>query len=306
MSVPVGQVQAELKKVLSSRVFRHTELLSRFLRYIVEQSIAGHVECLKESVLGVEVFGRGPAFDPRMDPIVRVDARRLRAKLAEYYETEGREDAVILELPKGGYSPVFTWRDSLEKVAHQPSPPVDPPSAASVAVLPFISLSADPENQFFSDGLTEEVIAALARIPGLKVVGRSTVFCYQGKAQDVRKVAGELHVRTVVEGSVRRIGTRLRINAQMLDASNCFHIWSETWERETTDIFAVQEEISGVIESMARRNFKNDSIGDALKADSVHTDAVRVEAVRVEAIRAEAIRTEAARTETVKNGTEVV
>ena len=261
MSVPVGQVQAELKKVLSSRVFRHTELLSRFLRYIVEQSIAGHVECLKESILGVEVFGRGPAFDPRMDPIVRVDARRLRAKLTEYYETEGRDDAVVVDLPKGGYAPVFSWREPAEKFSSGVDGSAhEPPSAASVAVLPFISLSADPENQFFSDGLTEEVIAALTRIPGLKVVGRSTVFCYQGKAQDVRKVGGELHVRTVVEGSVRRIGTRLRISAQLLDASNCFHIWSETWERETTDIFAVQEEISGVIESMARQNFRKEPL----------------------------------------------
>ncbi len=258
MSVPVGQVQAELKKVLSSRVFRHTELLSRFLRFIVDQTLAGHMDSLKESVLGVDVFGRGPAFDSRMDPIVRVDARRLRAKLAEYYETEGRQDPVVIELPKGGYTPVFNWRQAVETplngtngVAHQ-----DPPSAASVAVLPFVSLSADPENQYFSDGLTEEVIAALTRIPGLKVIGRSTVFCYQGKAQDVRKVGGELRVRTVVEGSVRRIGTRLRINAQLLDATNCFHIWSETWERETTDIFAVQEEISGAIENMARANFR--------------------------------------------------
>ena len=262
MSVPLGQVQAELKKVLSSRVFRHTELLSRFLRFIVDQSLGGHMDSLKESVLGVDVFGRGPAFDPRMDPIVRVDARRLRAKLTEYYETEGRQDTVVIELPKGGYAPVFSWRQALDTPlnGNGGATHADPPCAASVAVLPFISLSADPENQFFSDGLTEEVIAALARIPGLKVIGRSTVFCYQGKAQDVRKVGGELHVRTVVEGTVRRIGTRLRINAQLLDASNCFHIWSQSWERETTDIFAVQEEISGVIESMARINFiKNGS-----------------------------------------------
>jgi adenylate cyclase len=255
MSVPAGQIQAELKRILSSRVFRHTELLSRFLRYIVEQSIAGHHECLKESVLGVEVFCRGAAFDARTDPIVRVDARRLRAKLFEYYEGEGRENPVIVELPRGGYVPVFSWHEPPVRVLV--ASPATEPGAASVAVLPFVSLSADPENEFFSDGLTEEVIAALARIPGLQVVGRSTVFCYQGKAQDVRKVAGELHVRTVMEGSVRRSGTRLRISAQLLDASNCFHIWSEMWERETTDIFAVQEEISTVIGAMTCRNLKD-------------------------------------------------
>ena len=126
-SVPPDQVEAEMGKILSSRVFHGTKLLGRLLRFIVDQSIAGNAGSLKESVLGVDVFGRGPGFDPRMDPIVRVDARRLRSRLAEYYSTEGASDPVIIELPKGHYAPVFSGRDTSG----------GPPLAASLAELEY-------------------------------------------------------------------------------------------------------------------------------------------------------------------------
>ncbi len=254
--VPSAQVEAAMEKIVSSRVFRGTKLLSRLLRFIVEQSIAGNAGSLKESVLGVDVFGRGPGFDPRMDPIVRVDARRLRSRLTEYYSTEGVGDPVIIELPKGRYAPLFSWRDT--SAGPLPAARMSLEFAArpeSVAVLPFVSLNTDPETQYFSDGLTEEVITALTKIPGLRVIGRSTVFCYEGKAQDIRKVGRDLNVRTVLEGTVRRAGDRLRISARLLDATDCFHLWSEAWEWENADILAVQKEISTAIENITRQTF---------------------------------------------------
>ncbi len=255
--VPSDQVEAELEKVLGSRAFHGTKLLGRLLRFIVDQSITGNADSLKESVLGVDVFGRGPGFDPRMDPIVRVDARRLRSRLSDYYSTEGASDPVIIELPKGHYAPAFSWRDSPHIPASAPHTPLEiAPRAESVAVLPFVSLNNDPEGQYFSDGLTEEVINALTKIPGLRVIGRSTVFCYEGKAQDVRKVGRDLNVRTVMEGTVRRTGTRMRISARLLDATDCFHLWSDAWEREGADIFAVQKEISEAIENITRQTLQ--------------------------------------------------
>jgi adenylate cyclase len=255
MLVPDDQVRAELDKVQSSRVFHGTKLLNRLLRFVVDQSIAGNAASLKEMTLGMGVFGRGPAFDPRMDPIVRVDARRLRVKLTEYYNTEGANDLVIIELPKGHYVPVFSWRaspDGLSRAA-QVAALAFLPRPDSVAVLPFVCLNADPESQYFSDGLTEEVITALTRIAGLRVTGRSTAFCYEGKAQDIRRVGRELNVGMVVEGTVRRTGARVRVSARQLDATDCFHLWSEAWEREDTDILAVQKEISEAIENITRQ-----------------------------------------------------
>ncbi len=254
-AIPGKSIQAQLEKILSSPVFLTAESLSRFLRYIVEQSVLGQGGSLKESVLGIEVFGRGKSFDPRLDPIVRVDARRLRAKLTEYYLEEGQGDAVIIEVKKGSYVPVFHQRENAsvappELVRNHVSAPV--PDLSSIIVLPFVNLSADPENEYFSDGLTQEVIATLARIPGLRVIARSTAFRYQGKAQDIGKIGAELKVGAVLEGSVRRTGNRLRIAAQLIDVSTCFHVWSETFEREVKDIFAIQQEISDAIGSMVR------------------------------------------------------
>jgi len=257
-SVPVDQIFAQTEKILQSRVFHGTKLLSRLLRFIIDQSVAGNAGALKESVLGSDVFGKGPGFDPRMDPIVRVDARRLRSRLTEYYNSEGAADPVIVELPKGGYVPVFSWRISLYAAPSPPSVPGRSPFPESVAVLPFVSLNPDPGSQFFSDGLTEEVITALARIPRLRVIGRSTTFCYEGKAQDIRKVGRELNVSTVLEGTVRRSGTRLRITARLLDAIDCFHLWSDAWDWEgadDADILAIQKEVSGAIGNITRQTF---------------------------------------------------
>ncbi len=255
LSVPDESIQTQLEKILSSKTFLTTGSLSRFLRYIVEQTIQGQCRWLKESVLGVEVFGRGKSFDPRLDPIVRVDARRLRSKLAEYYLDEGQNDPVVIEVKRGSYAPVFRERDGIRPVPSDSAPKPDLAPAAdlsSIVVLPFVNLSADPDNEYFSDGLTQEVIATLARIPGLRVIARSTAFRYQGKAQDIGKIGAELKVGAVLEGSVRRTGNRLRISAQLIDVSTCFHIWSETFEREVKDIFAIQQEISDAIGSMVR------------------------------------------------------
>src|SRR5438874_1108336 len=104
-------VQAHLDSVLQSPGFRRNERLSRFLRFVVEQNLAGKDDELKEAVVAIEVFGRKPDYDPKLDSIVRTEASRLRAKLAEYYDSEGKTDPVIIELPKGGYVPAFRFID---------------------------------------------------------------------------------------------------------------------------------------------------------------------------------------------------
>jgi len=116
----------------------------------------------------------------------------------------------------------------------------------SIAVLPFLNLSADPENEFFCDGTTEEIISALAHIKNLHVVARTSSFSFKGKHVDLRTVGQQLNVQTVLEGSVRRSGDRLRITAQLVDAADD-HLWSERYDREMKDVFAIQEEIANSI-----------------------------------------------------------
>ena len=119
--------------------------------------------------------------------------------------------------------------------------------AKSVAVLPFVNMSGDPKNDYFSDGITEEILDALAQLPNLKVAARTSAFAFKGKAEDLRKVGEVLDVATVLEGSVQKSGDEVRITAQLIDTRSGYHLWSEKYDRKLTSIFAVEDEISKAI-----------------------------------------------------------
>jgi len=119
--------------------------------------------------------------------------------------------------------------------------------AASIAILPFANLSADRENEYFGDGLAEEIINALAQVEGLKVIARTSAFSFKGKNEDVRHIAQALGVTNVLEGSVRRAGDRIRVTAQLIAAADGTHLWSERYDRPMTDVFAMQDEIASAI-----------------------------------------------------------
>ena len=130
--------------------------------------------------------------------------------------------------------------------------PGDMPSSAearrrSVAVLPFVNMSSEPENEFFSDGITEEVINVLTRIDGLKVTARTSSFAFKGQSQDIREIGRELGVSSVLEGSVRSAGGRVRVAAQLIDTLSGYHLFSEVYDRPLEDIFQVQDDISNSI-----------------------------------------------------------
>ena len=127
---------------------------------------------------------------------------------------------------------------------HRPSGPSAP---ASIAVLPFVNMSSDKEQEYFSDGLAEEMLSSLAKIPGLHVAGRTSAFQFKEKNEDLRVIGQRLNVATVLEGSVRKEGHRVRITAQLIKVDDGFHLWSETYDREVNDIFAVQEEIARAV-----------------------------------------------------------
>jgi TolB-like protein len=119
--------------------------------------------------------------------------------------------------------------------------------SASIAVLPFANLSADKENEYFSDGLAEEIINVLAKVPELRVIARTSAFAFRGKEQDLRTIGDRLRVGTILEGSVRRAGSRIRVTAQLINVADESHMWSERYDREMTDIFEIQDDISQAI-----------------------------------------------------------
>jgi serine/threonine protein kinase/Flp pilus assembly protein TadD len=146
-------------------------------------------------------------------------------------------------------------KNKLKSVKEQPSTEELQPS---IAILPFTNLSADKENEYFSDGLAEDIIDALTQVPGLRVMARTSAFSFRGKETDVREIGARLGVEHILEGSVRRAGNRLRVTAQLVKTSDGYHLWSQRFDREMTDVFAIQDEISQAIVEKLRLRLAGD------------------------------------------------
>ena len=228
-------VRLQLEKILASGGFADSVRMQRFLRVAVEHELSGATSRLKETVIGVEVFDKKPAYDPRLDPIVRVEARRLRSKLQLYYEGPGRDDSIVIELPKGCYAPVIRFRNQRPRVDR------------TIAVLPFANLSPSADGDYFSDGLTEELIHALTKVSGLSVVAWNSAARLKEKQDDIGRIREQLNATHVLRGSVRKTGERLRIAAQLIETEKGVYLWSETYDRRVHDVFAIQEQIAVAI-----------------------------------------------------------
>lgn len=258
------EIERQLEKVLASETFQRAERLSRFLRFAVEQGLAGHESTLKEYSIGLHVFDKPESFDTRVDPIVRVEAGRLRAKILDYYQGPGKNDPVWLGLRKRGYRPLFRRQENAA-AAPPVQPAVDsvaspPPSDASaIAVLPFADLSPEGTQEYFCDGITQEIINALAKIKGLSVAARTSAARFKGKAEDVREIARQLQVGRVLEGSVQKIGRRVRISAHLVDAATGFDCWAETYDRPLDDVLAIQDDVSSAIAEALREEAEDEA-----------------------------------------------
>jgi len=148
-----------------------------------------------------------------------------------------------------GEAPEPTAGAPSENIADVSAGADTPPAAPdqSIAVLPFVNMSADPDNEYFSDGIAEEILNVLARIPELKVAARTSAFAYKGANVNIAEIARDLNVATVLEGSVRKAGGQVRVTAQLIKADDGYHLWSSTFDRELTNIFAIQDEIANAI-----------------------------------------------------------
>jgi serine/threonine-protein kinase len=169
-----------------------------------------------------------------VDPVPAV--RRLRAAVPA-----GVEHALLTALAKAPFdrfASALAFADALVRPAGVRARP------PSVAVLPFLNLSADPDNEYFADGITEDVIAQLSKVRALKVISRTSVMRFKKREQGLREIAAQLNVATLLEGSVRRVGDRVRIVAQLIDAETDQHLWAETYDRQLTDIFVIQADVA--------------------------------------------------------------
>ena len=171
--------------------------------------------------------------------------RQARGKTEAEFEDMGEQDL------KNVAEPVRVYRIAIERLSSAAAPgttgPLQLPDKPSIAVLPFANMSGDPEQEYFSDGITEDIITELSRLRWLFVISRNSSFTYRGKAVEVKRAARELGVRYVLEGSVRKAGNRVRITAQLIDAPADRHVWAQRYDRDLEDIFALQDEIASQI-----------------------------------------------------------
>src|SRR6516165_1620190 len=211
-----------------------------------------------------DIFGDGVNVAARLEVLAepggicvsRVVRDQVRDKLAIPFEDMGERQVKNIARPVRAYRALLTERADRPSIPPDAAPPplLDRPS---ITVLPFHNVSVDPEQEYFVDGVVEDIITGLSRIKWLFVIARNSSFAYKGKSPDIRQVGRELGVRYVLEGSVRRAAARVRITGQLVEAESGRHIWAERYDRALDDVFALQDEIAlsvvGAIEPSLRR-----------------------------------------------------
>jgi adenylate cyclase len=245
-------IRTQLERILQNSDFRASDKQRKFLSFVVEETLAGRASQLKGYTIAVVVYERSEAFDPQVDPIVRVEAGRLRRNLGHYYLTAGKNDPVRIKIPKGGYVPTFHTNQI-------------PPSGAkthisgredralttgpSVAVMPLINLTGDRDQDYFVDGLTEELTSELARYQDFQVIASQSTMRFKDHKVDPKEAGGDLGARFLITGSVRRDLKTVKVAIRLLDASSTEQIWGESYKRDLTaaDLIAIQEEIAGSV-----------------------------------------------------------
>jgi serine/threonine-protein kinase len=278
-------VRAELDHILASQTFSRAERPSRFLKYLVEHALEGDGSGISEYVLATEIFNRKPTFDPMTDPIVRVEAGRLRRRLREYYEAEGSDDPLMIELPQRTYTPAFQRREApaldvvRKQVARRWRIPLAvalgilaglavlwsaraqqaPASsgAPSIVILPFTDLSPAHDQGYFCDGLTDEVAEEVDRIEPLNVVARTSAFRLKEKPEDIREIGKRLKAELVLEGSLRKEGGRVRISVELVKTADGYRVWTQNYELDGQDVLRAEEQvarrIAAAVAPMVRR-----------------------------------------------------
>jgi TolB-like protein len=266
-SAPADEVRAQIERILGSQTLSGSDQLKRFLRLVVERTLNGQPELLKEYNLGLEVFQRPPDYDPKVDPIVRVQARRLRSKLVEYYAGEGAHDPVVIQIPKGAYVPVFDARNAaapaqdtksrrhrvwlagagigvlavILAVAWLTRDGVAVPADAyrSIAVLPLQMFTESGSRGHIASQIAEVLTTELAKNTQLRVLSRTTATKYRETSSSLPEIARALGVRWVVEGGVGVQGNRVYVKLRAVDSRTDRKVWADVFDCDLSELVAV-------------------------------------------------------------------
>ena len=273
------QIQSQLDRIFASETFVSSKRIRELLEYLVNESGREGRPRLKELAIGIAVFGRDETFDPRIDSVVRVEVGRLRSKLREYYAGVGVDDPVRIEVPKGAYVPTIgiaqkrndstmvpptrrlwpkvvgiafsilvlaagiiflTMQEGLSPAS------VSTEGTHTLAVLPLNDWTGNTDD-YFSEAMTDVLIASLSGYPELRITSLSSVMNYKATHLQPSQIAEQLGVESIVDGTVFREADRVRITVNLIDAIENRNIWSETYNRSMTGVLALQEDVASEI-----------------------------------------------------------
>jgi TolB-like protein len=289
-----AEIRAQVDRIAASAMFANADRMTGFLRFVVERALAGKSDELKEYVVGVAVFGRSEDYDPRLDSIVRVEARRLRTKLDEYYAGAGRDDAVVIGIPRGSYVPAFERRQGPAAASHPlPTPqaserqrPAWRPGLTSLAVvvlaavplgvlawragvgttvgratpivtigvLPFAEYSTDVADELLAAQLTDGVTSALARNRALGVASHTSAQPFAGVRRPLPEIAQALGVELILEGAVTREGHRVMLEGRLVDVAKNRKIWVEEFVGTTSDVQTLEAQVAAAVGRAAEQS----------------------------------------------------
>ena len=272
-AIPAATVERQLDRMISSRLFMRSPRLSRFMEYVVGAHLEGRDSEIKEYSVGLEVFDRSEDFDPRVDPIVRVEAGRLRNKIREYYLNDGVADIVLLTLSRRGYRPIVSTRSQhqppLARIRETPAPIVKtnggaqsvfaPAHSLTVAILTFKNLNAVEDRSSFGQALSDELANSLTRNQLLGVISR------HGTArlgEEIEAIRDSLHAETVLAGSVHWVDDRLRVRVQLIDTATGLSLWADVFESHDDGVFRTLDQLTSRIAGGLQAFLSGNAVAD--------------------------------------------
>jgi TolB-like protein len=284
MAPSPDEIGRQLERLLASDPFANAERVSRFLRYVVERTLAGEGDRLKEFVIGVDVFDRDDTYDPRIDSIVRVEAGRLRSKLDQYYSRATADDTVVIRIQRGGYVPEFEARQTVAEAPPLQHPPKRVPAnymravvglfstivagavlawavgmspraravpLVTIAVPPLQHFSTETADQLLAARVTDGITSELARIGGVGVVSRTTALRAVTAGPTLRDVAKALGVDVVVEGSVISDDDGVHVDVRLVDTIVDRKTWGGRYSAVEGNLGALQQQVAAGIATAA-------------------------------------------------------
>jgi TolB-like protein len=264
-------IEQQLDRILTDPLFAESKILKRFLGFVVNETLEGNSNRLKEYTIAVNVLDKPRDFKPQENGIVRIHAGRLRRALSHFYEETGAQDEIQISIPKGKYVPLISDkkdnhyntepRSKLGQIGKNPLLS----DTVIVAVMPFLKLNKLPSTNSFADGLCFRLTESLMPIEQVSMISYQAMRSLCEKSSDFKDIASAVGANYIIAGSIEHLKNNIRVYTQIVDASTCMQLWSNLYERKLTNanLFKIEDEISSMVSS----EFK--SLSHFIKQDNI-------------------------------------